>query len=662
MAQTGPEKQRLSVPYFEGINSAVQHAIAKVTELSHAENARTKIIGALEKREGQAKVGTTLNGSPFYALNNYGLTKFLNNGANQGIFRVSEAGTQNPGTLLISIKEDIFVSEQFQTVADTPLLKITVQAVEYITVSEPTIFSRLDGNVVILDGTSNGSSIYALNTLNVWTILSDADAQNMIGAKTDFTRVDKNLVIVNGRDYNRMVSSDGVTTTPSDAVGSLFNSPRAHKATFYKNRMYLANYTRNGIRYGTTLIRSSYPLGIVALVNGDHASHTSGAILEVTDTKYFYSDSGMNTYEVYRGSTLITTLTVTAVNETSVTVTHSGTPTINSSDEIWITGTINGEKQYRWPNKQTSGGQTVKQYDTFKLVGGDEDDITMLMLIGNVMLIGNKNSLMTWNDYMLENMDLGVGCVSSRGYTKLMGYCYFMHYTGIYSTTGGVPTLISRKVERYIKGATRDGLENCSVGFKGLSVFFSIGDVTLYNKDGSFWKILPSVCLEYNVADQTWFVHTNISASQFATFVDSTGAERMLVATETSGKSVKELLVGNTDDGDIIFFRADTQILQFSKNFELYSNPLELLTEVDRGASMECFIARDEDEDFYPIEGTIRKGTSALPLSGKDPQKVQPTPCRKVRVSFRDGSKQQCKILQATVTYIPTNISAPSNE
>lgn len=660
MAQTGTHtNQRLSIPYFEGVNSTVQHIIAKTTELSHAENARSTLIGAIQKREGQAKIGTTPNGSPFYATKNYGIVKFLNDGSNQGVFRVAIAPAQDPALLVVSVFDGISVGDYIPGVSP-----LTIKSIEYITVSEPSLFTFLDGNVMVLDGTSNIASIYALSPSGVWSVLADSDAQNLLGSNMDFARVDDNLALVNGRDYNRMISSDGTTVVTSTQAGSLFNSPRARKVSFYKNRIYLADFTRNGVLYKTTVLRSSYPLGIVALVNGDQTNHASGSVLEITDTKYFYSDSGMNTYEVYRGSVLITTLTVTVVNETSITVTHSGTPTINSSDEIWVAGTFTGATplQYRWVNKPPSTGQATKQYDTFKLSGGDEDDINMMVLIGNVMLLANKNTMMTWNDYMLENMDLGIGCVSPRGYAKLMGSCYFVHYSGIYSTTGGVPVLISRKVERYIKGATREGLENCSVGFKGLSVLFAIGDVTLYNKDGSFYKILPSVCLEFNVADQIWFVHTNVSSSQFATFIDSLGTERVLIETKTGGKSVKEFLVGNTDDGDVIFFRADTQVMQFSKSFELYAEPLEITSEVDRGSSMECFVALDEDDDFYAIAGTFRKGVSNLKITSQDPQRVQPTTCRKIRVSFRDGSKQQCKLLQTAIAYVQTNISKPDNE
>ena len=654
------ENPRISIPYWDGVNSTVSHTISKVSELAHAENARSITIGIIEKREGQAKVGTTANGSPFYATANYGLVEFINDGSNQDIFRLATAPTQDAATLTISVYELIAIGD-YPVGFGGANPSLTIHPVEYITVSEPTFFIRKDGDVAILDGTSGASSIYALSPASVWTELSDTDAQNIIGATTDSAIVDGSMVLVNGRDYNRIVSADGTTVVPSTSAGSLFNSPRAYRVAYYKGRIYLGNYTRSGIRYKTTVLRSSYPLGIAALVNGDHASHASGAILEVTDTKYFYSDSGMNSYEVYRGTTLITTLTVTTVNETSITVTHSGTPTINSSDEVWITGTFSGAKQYRWASKQTSTGQSTKNYDTFKLSGGNEDDINIMEPIGNVLLISNKNAMLVWNDFMLESMSLGIGCVSPRGYTKLMGSLYFLHYSGIYSTTGGVPVLISRKVDRYISGATKSGLDNCAAGFKGLSVFFAIGDVALYNKDDSFWKTLPNVCLEFDVADQTWYVHTNVSASQFTTFIDSVGTQRLLLSSAASGKSIKEFLVGNTDDGDVIFFRADTQPLQFSKSFELYSEPLEIVSEVDRGASMECFVALD-DGDFYPIEGTFLKGISTLKVTSKDPQRVQPTPCRRIRVSFRDSSKQKCKLLQTAIVYAPTTMSAPDGE
>lgn len=962
-------KNRISINYFDGINSAVQSSLAKRTELAHMENARSPIIGVLEKRRGQVKVGTAVGGAPFISGGNFGLAKFeTSNTTHQGIFRVSidpataatPTGAMSPGAYEIGVKEDIKISEG-------------------------TFKGTINGNTRVVTITNELSSVYSLNTSNEWVKLTDASALNLIGAQYDFSKVDSSLVMVNGKNNNSLISADGVTVIDSSEAGSLYNSPSAHKVAFYKNRIYLGDFTKTGIRYKTTILRSSFPMGIVALLNGDSDGTTT---IPVTDINYIYAASGMNSYDVYRGGTLIKTITVTSVQETTITIspldnvaaasgvqimsisadgrffyvtnqnvntisvysrdtstgvitaaspatvatgvapwgiiispdgtsvyianntdntismysrstatgvlTPLGTPTIAcgsapreiivspdgmsvyvvnwsgntisqysrntstgaltalgtptvatdanptsitissngasvyvanygsttvsqysrntstgaltplapasiscyanprgiaispdgqnvyvantnggivsifdrnittglltapsiptvpagasaqgitvshdgnfvyvvnasdntistftrnmstgaliesspvtatgstprklsispdgttayvtnngvftisqysrntttgvlsplaqsflSSDEIWVSGTFNGEKQYRWVNNATSIGQDVKQYDTFKLTGGDEDAITILDTIGNILLIANKNNLLTWNDYTLQGFDMGIGCVSKTGSVKLMGSMFFLHYTGVYSTSGTTPTLLSRKIERYITGATKAGLENAAAGVKGQSVFFAIGDVSLYNPDGSDWKTLPDVCLEYSVQDRNWYIHTNVPAERFITFINTAGTERLLMEHSSDGKYIKEFLVGNTDDGQEIFFRADTQEMQLISEFEYYSSPTEVFTELDRGSQLKTFISLD-GEDFYEIQGASKKGINKLRIgtdnNNKDLQNNSPV-CRKVSLSFRDSSKQICRLNQVVLIHSPT--------
>lgn len=658
MAKTSSNEQRIPVPFFDGVNSTVQPSLAKKTELSHAENARAPIIGVLEKRRGQTKVGTATNGAVFYTTDNYGLTKFeISDTTYQGVIRVSATSTHSD-TLTLSVYDYVWVIDYQDVVTQTT---IYLKVGDNVTVSEPTIFSRIDGiysvlnnnAIAILDGTSNASTIYSLTASNTWFPLTDASAVNIIGSQCDFAKVDGSLVIVNGKDHNRLLSANSTTVVDSSEAGSLYNSPRAKRTAFYKNRIYLANFIRHGVKYGTTILRSSYPLGIVSLVNGDHAATVTS--IEVSDAKYFYSVSGMNSYDVYRGGTKIETITVSAVNETAVTVSAT-TNAINSSDEIWVAGTFTGEKQRRWVNNPTSTGKDVKQYDTFKLSGGEEDEITLFDTIGNILMVGNKNALMTWNDYTLQNFDLGIGCASLNGSAKLLGTLYFIHYSGIYTTTGAVPTLISRKVERYITGATKAGIENAAVGVKGLSVFFSIGDVTLYNADGSVMKTMPDVCLEYSAADRNWYPHTNVPAEEFATFINTSGVERLLMSHGGTGKSVKEFLTGSTDDGQEIFFRVDTQEIQLMKEFETSANPTNVVTEVDRGSMIKTLVSLD-DGQFMEIEGMNEKGATTLPINS-NPEKTSPPICRKIKVSFRDSSKQICRLRQIAITYVPTAVTA----
>jgi hypothetical protein len=489
--EAGTQQKRLSIAHFEGINSTVQLTIAKKTELAHAENVRANLIGALDKRQGQSVIGTDFTGDTFFATGNYGLVYFEDGGTlSQGLIRVSS-----------------------------------------------------------VDGVN--ANIYYLNQSDAWTYVDNDYALGLSLSNMDFANVDGDLVMVNGVDANRMLTSaiSGSTTMVTSAVpGSLYNSPKARKVAFYRSRIYLADYVDSlNNRYKTTVLRSSYPLGIIALIDGDLTAAVSGNwVIPVTDSKYFYLASGMNSYEVYRGSIKIATITVSSMTETSITAStgnvsfESGYSSFLSSDEIWISGTYTGEKQYRWIANGTTIGRDVKQYDTFKLVGADESGITLLEPVGNILMIANKTNMMTWNDFTLEGFDMGIGCCSPNGYTKLKGSLFFMDYSGMYSTGGKAPELLSRKVERYINGATKAGLEACAMGSKGLSVFATIGDVSLYNNDGSFWKTLPDVCIEYSIADENFYVHTNVVAEKFQRYM-SDESEKL---TMTSFSVAKEAIVG----------------------------------------------------------------------------------------------------------------------
>jgi hypothetical protein len=502
--ESGTKQERIPIQYFEGVNSTVQQVIARRTELSHMENARAPIIGVLEKREGQVTIGTDIGGGVFTALNNYGVIYF------------NDGGSLSKGLIRITSKNGV---------------------------------------------TSN---IYYLNQSDEWVVINNDIAKNLSLAVCDSANVEGNLIIVNGTDSNKMIIGE-IDATPSmvdsTVAGSLYNSPRANKVAFYKNRIYLADYyDASGNELKTTVLRSSYPMGIISLINGDVTAAVGGSwTIPVIDMKYFYTATGMNAYEIYRGNQKVATITINGLTETSIVapsanvVFETGFSSFLSSDEIWINGTFSGEKQYRWVSNSSSTGRDVKQYDTFKIVGGDEDPITLFEPIGNILMMANKNTIMTWNDYTLENFDTGIGCCSKNGYVKLKGSLYFIHYSGIYSTSGSVPQLLSRKVERYIRGATKAGIESAASGFKGLSVFFTIGDVTLYKNDGSLWKILPQVCLEFNVADQNWYVHTNVTSTQFETYIQTNGSERLSMCSITLAKNEvlgSELITNGIFDGD----------------------------------------------------------------------------------------------------------------
>ncbi len=651
--EAGKAEKRLDIPYFEGVNSLVSNNIGKKTEFVHAENARSKIIGTIEKREGQLIYGTNTSNEKFIASENYGIFPF-NNQQTKGLYRISTEGGS-----AFSINVSDYIGS-----ADVPMINsakniLTVSVGDNISISERV--NDLDGNLV---------TIYYINQTDQWVPLNHYGT-GIVSGIFDYTFAEGSAFLVNRNDLNRYIAPDGITTvTSDDGAGHFYNSPPAGKVNYYKGRMYLADFVKFGVRYKTSILRSSYAMGLASTVNGDTPlvdAATAMWQIPVTDNKYLYSYPGANSYSIYRGPQRVADISISAVNEVSITVDPTSVVFYNNntgflaSDEIWIAGTYDGPKRFRWVNNPTISGSEVKQYDTFKLSGAENEEIKMMVNVGNVMMIGNNNNLATWNDYIIEAFDLNIGCVSNKGYVKNLGTLYFIHYSGIYATSGSIPKLISNKVQRYIDGATKEGKESSAAGKKGTSVFFTLGDVTLYNPDGSIDKVLPDTCLEYSLVQENWFVHTNVKASEFTTFIESTNSDRLEFTDYSGIKSVKEFLVGETDDGTEIPFRVDTMRLTLQSQYENQNNPTAIITEVDRGASIKTFVALDGDE-FYPIEGDVTKGLSIVKVTEKGPKMGQPPSTRQIAVSLRDSSKQLCKISRMSVMFIPTNTYEMSND
>ena len=643
MLETGRAQQRINIPYMEGVNSLVSFNIGKKTEFVHAENARSKTVGTIEKREGQTVLGVNSIGKPFVTTANYGLFSFRND-SNQGLYRISV--NENP-VLSISIVDDMIISESFFQSSS----KLYIRTDDTLNVSG-----------VFNNNTNTLATVYYLNSGNQWIPLTGGGT-NIPGGVFDYTYAENCVFLVNQNAPNRYINSDGTTVNTSADTGHMFNTPPASRINFYKNRLYLADFTYAGNRYKTTILRSSYPMGIVALLNNDYSTAVSGTTINVTDTKYFYTDAGANTYDVYRGPTLISTITVTAINETSITATWTGTPNFLSSDEVWVAGTYSGKKVFRWINNSSATGRDIKQYDTMKLSGGENDPITMMTNIGNTMIASNRSVMCSWNDYTLENFDLDIGCVSRKGYVKMIGTLYFMHYTGVYATTGSIPTLISNKIEKYITGATRSGKENSAAGKKGRSIFFTLGDVTLYKQDGSINKVLKDVCVEYNLTQQNWYVHTNVKTNEFATFLESVDSDRLELADTSGNHAIKEFLSGTTDDGAAIHFRVDTMKLTSQpNNFEYSCKPNALIAEVERGAAMQVYVNLDNGEEFYPVEGSLVKGLSIVKITNKDGERGKPPTCRLLSISLRDSSPQLCKVSRMIIVFLPTTDEDVNND
>jgi len=576
---------RISIPYFDGVNSFVEQNVAKSTELRYAFNARSTKIGSIEKRKGFQRIGN----APSF-VSGYGLAYFNStNASSKNLFYVSKIGSTT--------------------------------AIRY------------------------------LNTSDVWTALSGSGT-GLSEAECSFAVAEGKMFMVNGTDANREIATNGTTvTTSSSTSGSLYQSPISKKINYYKDRLYLADYTVGSTRYQNGVMFSSSPVGLVSLVDGDHAS--SSTSIKVTDTKYI---NPTDSIDVYRGGTLITTLTVSAKQEYSITVSSTSVALL-SSDELWVANTYTGSRIFRWASNPASG-VNAKEYDTFKLTCGNGERIKMMVNVGDVMVLGNNNSIASWNDYNLTNFDVGVGCVSDNGYVLTKNTLFFVHYTGVYMSTGGVPKLISSKVEEFFTGASVAGLEASVAGAKGFSTFFYIGDVTLYNDDGSVYKTVSDVVLEYNIRQDNWFVHTGIPVKRFAKWVSSTSGDNLAFQYDDTETNVFEFLSTTTDKDKTgasnieIPWEVTTSNINLQSNFEKYSYLKKVIVELESGMNVQVFISPD-DSPFYQIQGSAKTGTSTL-LTTPRSELIDNVRCQQVRVSFREISDRACKITRIALVYDET--------
>lgn len=148
----------------------------------------------------------------------------------------------------------------------------------------------------------------------------------------------------------------------------------------------------------------------------------------------------------------------------------------------------------------------------------------------------------------------------------------------------------------------------------------------------------------------------------FDTFSDTTNIiiyavslKKIEVPLTGSNFTIKEFLIGTSDEGSPIFFRVDTQILQLQQNPEMYSNPISIATEVERGSMTKAFV-NINDKQFYELEGTVTKGISIVKTNSNSDDNIKPPLAQSIQISYRDGSMQLCRIIQMGLISSPTPI------
>jgi len=655
-------------PYFNGVNSICEQSMLKKGDLSYAENARCVTIFSVEKRGGTRRLGNSITSTA-----NKHIFFFSNSTAtNTGFYRISTVSavtsiyylnSSAAWTIISGAGTSLTASTFDSTIAeDNCFLVNGSDNNRYIGPDGLKMYTSADlgSSTTQFDITNTTGSTYRYTYDGtgtdplVTTYVNVGDVIHITAS--NFAAVNQGTFIITAVNTNYFEVTNASGSAESNKTigtgvirinGHLTNSPKANKINYYKDRLYLGDYTAT-TRYKTGIVKSSTPLGIVALVDGDHGAGV--VTISLTDTKYIYTDDVL---DVYRGGTKIETIIVTGKTESTITVLTTANA-INSSDELWVGGTYTGSRVFRWAINPESGID-VKQYDTMKMPGSTSERIKMFTNIGGVMAIANNNNIAYWNDSAIQPVDVGIGCCSDRGFVKTLGKLFFLGYNGIYETGGAeLPKLISNKVEPYISGASKTVKEAAAMGSKGTSIFCSLSSTTLYHPDGSIKKTLSDVILEKDLKTDNWFVHTGIKAAQFCTYQSSSDADRLEFASTESGLHIMEFLTGQLDDlvtsDKEIFFRIDSGRITLNKNFESFVYPQDIIVESLRGSGIKGFVSLDGGA-FYEIKGDAEKGCSILKITSKNENTSEPVRCRQIEISLRDGTKKLCKISRIALRY-----------
>lgn len=301
-----------------------------------------------------------------------------------------------------------------------------------------------------------------------------------------------------------------------------------------------AKVRKGTVKLGTTVAANKNPLGLGSFVG---VGGTPNLLLAVysgaTTASIYYYDTSWHT-------STKTNLSNTAINRFAVLgghsfITNNVDGMFDSADgNTWATtnsiGTYKPSCVFRYAGRLLAAGDptypdrvffssiidpTTSPFITWNVntTTGDWIDInpddggyvTGFSEVSTFVLIF-KNTGMYRLDTVSKSVDpeniFNVGAPSQEAITLCQGVCYYFSGIDIRRTNGGYPEQISRLgVQDFIDAIPVTSWPNVASGTDGLSVYFSIGDVTL-NKNQTNERSYTNVVLKFSPRDEAWSVHS----------------------------------------------------------------------------------------------------------------------------------------------------------
>lgn len=206
----------------------------------------------------------------------------------------------------------------------------------------------------------------------------------------------------------------------------------------------------------------------------------------------------------------------------------------------------------------------------------DGDEITGAAVAYNNLVVFKQNSCWKYDENNKDRI-AGIGCDSYKTIVDMFGTPYWFNRNGLYRWTGGIPQLISNKVQPFINAIDQSKLnETLAVRYEFEYRCF-IGDVTV---DGISYQ---NTWLCFDIRRETWYVRCTYHKPASSTDFMVSGALRTYFGSTTGpiykfasvvdnvfadgGQEIDSFfIVGNYDMGDPSVIKNNTHIAFITRN------------------------------------------------------------------------------------------------
>lgn len=259
---------------------------------------------------------------------------------------------------------------------------------------------------------------------------------------------------------------------------------------------------------------------------------------------------------------------------------------------VWFSSVINpgATTTLTWAEGSIGG-------DFIDINPDDGDYITAFAETSTLTLVFKSNAIYRLNVISktvdTENI-FNVGAVSQEAVVRCQGAVYFFSGKDIRRTAGDLPQQISRLgVQDYIDAMSQSAWSNVAAGTDGWNVYFSIGNITL-NTGKNEQETIKNVVLKFSTRDESWSVHSYQDQFRFFQQYTTSANGQTLIGSETTG-DVQTLNLGQTDNGKPIFYKLDTQDLEFGLRQNVKEISDKVVAFTDNGENSRLQVSADDN-------------------------------------------------------------------